>query len=90
MFDIFLVDRQLNISEKHLTPWLSFGGPCLPKDVSALSSPISGLGLSAPIIENLLASNRAHTEYLLRRVKAHFSGLLEGEAELWRSRGAQG
>ena len=69
LFEIFLADRQLNISDRYLTPGLSFGGPCLPKDVLALSASISGLGLSAPIIENLLASNRAHTVYLLRRIK---------------------
>ena len=69
LFDIFLVDRQLNTSDKYLSPGLSFGGPCLPKDVSALGAAIRSVGLSAPVIESLLASNEAHTEFLLRRIR---------------------
>jgi GDP-mannose 6-dehydrogenase len=66
---MFKVDTKLNISTAYLRPGGAFGGPCLPKDVLALSSQIKGQGVSAPVIDNILASNTAHTGFLLSEIR---------------------
>jgi len=70
LFEIFLADRQLNISPRYLTPGLSFGGPCLPKDVAALSAALAQAGIAAPLVGGVLNSNAEHRRFLVRRVGA--------------------
>ncbi len=55
---IFCEDRQLNISTAYLRPAFAFGGSCLPKDLRALLDLSRRLGLSVPVLEHILASNR--------------------------------
>jgi GDP-mannose 6-dehydrogenase len=56
---IFLSDRQLNVSPNYLKPGFAFGGSCLPKDVRGLAWLAETLGVSAPVINAILPSNEA-------------------------------
>jgi len=60
LVDCFLSDKKLNISEKYFKPGFSFGGPCLTKDVSALSYLAKDKQIDAPIISSILESNNKH------------------------------
>ena len=60
LMSIFCSDRKLNISEHYLKPGLSFGGSCLPKDLSSLKNIISQYNLNLPLIKSIESSNNVH------------------------------
>jgi GDP-mannose 6-dehydrogenase len=64
----FCEDSKLNISSHYLRPGAPYGGSCLPKDVSALSSFVRQEGLNLPLLESLSQSNDAHTDHLLKQI----------------------
>jgi GDP-mannose 6-dehydrogenase len=59
---IFTEDTKLNISPLYLKPGFAFGGPCLPKDVKAISRLARKNGLILPLIGSILSSNDCHLE----------------------------
>ncbi|HEV2491789.1 MAG TPA: nucleotide sugar dehydrogenase [Terriglobia bacterium] len=59
---IFVDDRKLNLSPRYLRPGFAFGGPCLPKDLRALTRLARRHGLEAPLISGVLESNRRHLD----------------------------
>jgi GDP-mannose 6-dehydrogenase len=61
-------DTRLNLSPYYLRPGNPFGGSCLPKDVRALGHFGRQNGLSLPVLENLLVSNRQHLQSLLNLI----------------------
>lgn len=61
-------DTRLNLSPYYLKPGNPFGGSCLPKDVRALSHFGRQNGLSLPMLENLLVSNKQHLQSLLELI----------------------
>ncbi len=70
VMDIFVSDTKLNISPYYLKPGGPFGGSCLPKDVRALNAFLRERALTAPVLENILASNAVHKEFLAERVRS--------------------
>ncbi|HWL68958.1 MAG TPA: nucleotide sugar dehydrogenase [Geminicoccus sp.] len=68
VMEIFLADTKLNISPYYLRPGAPFGGSCLPKDVRALASCMREQGVSAPVMENILASNASHKQFLVQEI----------------------
>lgn len=60
VMDIFKADTKLNIAPTYLTPGMSFGGSCLPKDVRALAHLSRHRDVRVPIIEGILPSNEEH------------------------------
>ena len=69
--EVFLADTKLNVSTAYLRPGGAFGGSCLPKDVNALTACLKRNEVRAPVIENILASNDLHKEYLVEYATAH-------------------
>ena len=70
VFDIFRADTKLNISSAYLRPGGAFGGPCLKKDVRALATRMNAVGIAAPVLNNVLASNELHTDFLVEEIAA--------------------
>ncbi|HEX2527209.1 MAG TPA: nucleotide sugar dehydrogenase [Geminicoccus sp.] len=68
VMEIFLSDTKLNISPYYLRPGAPFGGSCLPKDVRALAACMRDNGVSAPVMEHILASNASHKSFLVQEV----------------------
>jgi GDP-mannose 6-dehydrogenase len=62
-------DTRLNISPYYLKPGTPFGGSCLPKDVAALVHHSRKLGVSVPMLDSLMESNRRHLEAVLERIE---------------------
>jgi GDP-mannose 6-dehydrogenase len=69
VFDIFRADTRLNLSASYLRPGGAFGGPCLPKDVRALAARMNEVGIAAPVIDHILASNASHTDFLIAEIE---------------------
>jgi GDP-mannose 6-dehydrogenase len=62
-------DKRLNTSAYYLRPGNPFGGSCLPKDVRALGHCGRQVGLSLPLLENLLSSNQQHLQSMLTSIQ---------------------
>lgn len=60
LFEIFFSDRKLNISSAYLKPGFSYGGYCLPKDLSALNNLFLENSLEAPLLKSISESNSLH------------------------------
>ena len=65
---IFLADESLNISKKYLRPGSPFGGTCLGKDVQAINGICRRSGVDTPIIDNVIASNNRHADFLFESI----------------------
>ncbi len=64
VMEVFVADRQLNISPAYLRPGFAFGGSCLPKDLRSLLYLARMNCVDLPVLEGSLASN----EMLVREV----------------------
>lgn len=70
VMELLCQDNKLNISPYYLKPGNPFGGSCLPKDVRALASQARSIGLTLPMLDNLLPSNERHLQSLLALILA--------------------
>jgi GDP-mannose 6-dehydrogenase len=70
VMQLFVQDRELNISHRYLRPGFAFGGSCLPKDVKALQHYSQSRGLDLPMIDSLTASNDVHIQRVVTMVEA--------------------
>jgi GDP-mannose 6-dehydrogenase len=68
VMDVVCRDTRLNISRYYMRPGNPFGGSCLPKDVSALSSFARMEGVSMPLLDNTLNTNHAHLDALIKLI----------------------
>jgi GDP-mannose 6-dehydrogenase len=68
LFDIFCLDRKLNLSPVYLKPGYAFGGSCLPKDLRAIIHHARARDLGTPLLEAILASNEGQKSVGLQMV----------------------
>jgi len=68
VMDVVCRDTRLNISTYYMKPGTPFGGSCLPKDVSALQAFGEQSRISLPLLDNMLDSNAAHLDTLLKLI----------------------
>ena len=68
VMDVVCSDEKLNISRYYLKPGNPYGGSCLPKDVSALSSLARMEGVHLPLLDNVKDSNEAHLDWLIKLI----------------------
>lgn len=73
IMDILKHDERLNISETYLDPGYPFGGPCLEKDIKALSREING-SEDVPLIKSILETNQSHLNWILQKIQ-DYSGV---------------
>jgi GDP-mannose 6-dehydrogenase len=66
--DIFLHDRNLNLSSSYLKPGFAFGGSCLPKDVRAITYLAKSRDLSTPLLNAILPSNEQQLKAAIEMV----------------------
>jgi len=57
VMDVFVKDKQLNISPYYFKPGFAYGGSCLPKDLKALQTLAHDNYINAPVIENIDKTN---------------------------------
>jgi len=69
LMDLFVADRELNISSKYFRPGFSYGGSCLPKDLKAFSTMAHDLHVEIPIISSIEKSNNINTVDVLRLIE---------------------
>jgi GDP-mannose 6-dehydrogenase len=68
VFDIFCLDKKLNLSSYYLKPGFAFGGSCLPKDLSALIYKSKTIDLEVPVLKAILDSNKLQVEHALKTI----------------------
>ncbi|GAA4673433.1 nucleotide sugar dehydrogenase [Pseudonocardia yuanmonensis] len=68
VMEVFVQDRQLNISPAYLRPGFAFGGSCLPKDVRSLLHLARMNNVGLPVLEGALASNDMLVRDVAQRV----------------------
>jgi len=69
VMELFVQDRELNISPRYLRPGFAFGGSCLPKDVKALRAHAHELGVDAPLLDSLIPTNEEHIRQVVDQVQ---------------------
>lgn len=62
VMEIACMDTKLNISAAYMKPGFAFGGSCLPKDLRAVMAESRLRGLTLPVIQGVLPSNKAHLQ----------------------------
>ncbi|MHA6784828.1 nucleotide sugar dehydrogenase [Pseudonocardia saturnea] len=68
VMEVFVGDRQLNISPAYLRPGFAFGGSCLPKDLRSLLHLARMNCVDLPVLQGALASNEMLVRDVAERV----------------------
>jgi len=68
VMDVFVADRELNISSAYLRPGFAFGGSCLPKDLRSLLHLARMNSVELPVLQGTLVSNEMLIRDLVDRI----------------------
>ncbi|MGK9475189.1 UDP-glucose dehydrogenase family protein [Melioribacter sp. OK-6-Me] len=67
------------IGKRFLFPGIGYGGSCFPKDVNALIKTSEEFGSPMKILKVVDEVNKNQKEILVKKVKEHFNGILDGK-----------
>ncbi len=70
VMDLFARDTRLNISPAYLRPGFAFGGPCLEKDLAALTRYAAGREVDVPMLASITGANAMRLRRGVERVLA--------------------
>jgi len=70
VMDLFVMDKQLNLSPYYLKPGFAYGGSCLPKDLKGLRTIAHDHYLNSPILESIENSNRNQKQVAIQLIEA--------------------
>lgn len=68
VMDLFVKDKQLNISPYYFRPGFAYGGSCLPKDLKALNTIAHDYYVNLPILSQIDNSNHVHIDYVYHQI----------------------
>jgi GDP-mannose 6-dehydrogenase len=71
VMDLFILDKQLNLSPYYLKPGFAYGGSCLPKDLKGLKTIAHDHYLNCPILESIENSNRAQKQIAIEMIEKY-------------------
>ncbi len=71
VMEIFVKDKQLNISSYYFKPGFAYGGSCLPKDLRALQTLAHDNYLQCPIIQSIDKTNALQIKKAIDLIIAH-------------------
>lgn len=66
--DLLCMDHKLNLSPAYLRPGGPYGGPCLAKDLRAVSTFARDIGLALPVLDAIAESNARHLDFIFWRI----------------------
>lgn len=70
VMDLFVMDKQLNLSPYYLKPGFAYGGSCLPKDLKGLRTIAHDNYLTSPILESVEKSNQIQIQTAIQMIES--------------------
>lgn len=69
VMDLFVMDKQLNLSPYYLKPGFAYGGSCLPKDLKGLKTIAHDNYLPSPVLESIENSNNYQKQHAIQLIE---------------------
>lgn len=71
LMELFVMDKQLNLSPYYLKPGFAYGGSCLPKDLKGLKTIAHDHYLHSPILESIENSNSIQKKIAIQMIEKY-------------------
>lgn len=71
LMDLFVMDKQLNLSPYYLKPGFAYGGSCLPKDLKGLKTIAHDHYLPSPVLESIENSNSVQKKIAIQLIEKY-------------------
>jgi GDP-mannose 6-dehydrogenase len=69
--DLFVMDKQLNLSDYYLKPGFAYGGSCLPKDLKGLQTIAHDNYLKSPVLSSIERSNELQKRIAIEMIEKY-------------------
>lgn len=73
VMEIFVMDKQLNLSPYYLKPGFAYGGSCLPKDLKGLKTIAHDFYISSPVLDSIEESNTLQKKRAINLIEKYAS-----------------
>jgi GDP-mannose 6-dehydrogenase len=71
VMDLFVMDKQLNLSDYYLKPGFAYGGSCLPKDLKGLQTIAHDNYLKSPVLSSIERSNELQKRIAIEMIEKY-------------------
>lgn len=68
VMNLFVMDKQLNISPYYFKPGFAYGGSCLPKDLKGIVTIAHDKYLRSPVLESIELSNNNQKQIVIEKI----------------------